>query len=69
MESKCFRVTVVPYWRREPTRVFGLPGPQDSFSLVAASPDTLPRQNASAASPEVLFALRHLHDVTGGILE
>ena len=39
-------------------------GPQDSFSVVAA---TLPSQNASAASPEVLFALRQLHDV-GGIL-
>jgi hypothetical protein len=48
---------------------FGLPGPQDSFSVVAASPDTLPSQNASAASPEVLFALRQFHDVVGGVLE
>jgi hypothetical protein len=36
--------------------------------VVAASPDTLPSQNASA-SPEVLFALRQLHDVSSGILK
>jgi hypothetical protein len=34
-------------------------GPQDSFSVVAASPDSLPNQNASAASPESWAAIGH----------
>jgi hypothetical protein len=41
-------------------------GPQDYLSG-GRSPDSLPSQNASAASPEVLFALRQLHD--GRVLE
>jgi hypothetical protein len=43
-------------------------GLQDSFSVVAASPDTLPSQNAQRR-PLMLFALRQLYDVSSGILE
>jgi hypothetical protein len=50
MGSKCFRVTVVPYWRRKPTGVFGLPALRIRFPSWPRLPDTLPSKNASAES-------------------
>jgi hypothetical protein len=46
MGSKCFRVTVVPYWRRSNWRIRST-GPQDSFFAIAG-PVAHPAQNAPA---------------------
>jgi hypothetical protein len=68
MGRKCFRVTVVPYWRRN-RLAHSAYRPAGFVFRGGRAPDTLPSENASAASPEVLFGLRQLHDVGGCIAQ